>query len=200
MIIIRMNLEQLSKLELYQNVFEQLKPNFNNWEKIYKLLEKTNKSTRLIKNEPPIEKLTQSQTENYVKMIHSPFTCPESIKDIELRKNNSYVIDNVVFISVIPGENIRELYNKIACLNEFIKNLINEGKFVIKPKIILFRSILKKHRNNEVLDCCTANSGFSDGIYVSYRCEEDIKVIIHELLHHYQLDTQYRNKTCSNST
>tara|TARA_B100001094_G_scaffold272814_1_gene278859 strand:- start:1311 stop:2504 length:1194 start_codon:yes stop_codon:yes gene_type:complete len=131
-------------------------------------------------------------------------------KDFLYKNNYSYEYKNNI-IEI----NLYSIYNEIDTDNKFKKiffrvltfiNLLNENQ--LNKKLILniyltdFKKefndcILNNNDNQNELGAKNVNSGFTDGISITiFRGEEILKVLIHELIHFYDIDITNRSETC----
>jgi len=91
-------------------------------------------------------------------------------------------------------EDIIKIYNNINVIIKWISNLTKSNKRYLNIYIIL--SPIKKYinHNDKILSPYNVNSGVSstkDDILCVWRYEDIYKVLIHELIHYYDLDIKY---------
>ena len=112
----------------------------------------------------------------------------------------SYQCDNKTVIVPDDKNEAQILMLLIDLADMIIKGLMVNSHTCPTPQVTVFLSGIKKEmpaHSNTPIGPCNCNSGWSDGQnVVVYRREEIFKVIIHELLHHYQLDTPDRTNKC----
>jgi len=134
-----------------------------------------------------------------------PFICPDCFNDINTKINYLPSYQYERYNIMIPRNTIEAntIILLIKLANEIIRTLVNNKVEIVDPQVTVFLSELPKKlpdNKKSPLGPRECNSGWSNGKeIVVYRKEECFKVILHELLHHYSLDTEERSNNCFNS-
>ena len=96
----------------------------------------------------------------------------------------------------IYNDKIKDIYNKINIIIKLMKNIKKNNRYL---NIFIILSPIKKniYDNNKILSPYNVNSGLSSinkDILCIWRYEDLFKVLIHELIHYYDLDIKKDNK------